>query len=233
MPRELAAPSRIQLAYWPEADPEMIAVRRGGRTLRRTDESVNGGNPPRGLRVSARSLTMAAVGDDCCSNKSRDLERLARQADQRRVLLAVLAINAAISVIESSAGVIARSAAPMVNSVDLLGDALVYGISLYAVARSERWEGGAALVKGGFILPFGVGVMIEIAVKISTCVPPESTVMLGIAAPTLFANLACLKLLWRFRTQDVTMASTFKCSRNDVIADSGVMLRSSCARRSG
>jgi Co/Zn/Cd efflux system component len=163
------------------------------------------------------------MADDCCSNKSRDLERLAQQADQRRVLLAVLAINAAMFLIEFAAGVIAGSAALMADSVDMLGDALVYGLSLYAIARSARWKGGAALAKGGFILIFGIGVLIEIAVKITTGAPPQSTIMLAFASLALLANLACLRLLWRFRAQDVNMASTFECSRNDVIANIGVI----------
>jgi Co/Zn/Cd efflux system component len=163
------------------------------------------------------------MADDCCSNKSRDIERLARQAAQRRVLLLVMAINAAMFVIEFGAGVIAGSAALMADSVDMLGDALVYALSLYAIARSDRWKGGAALAKGGFILLFGIGVLIEIAVKITTGLAPQSTIMLAFAALALLANLACLRLLWRFRAQDVNMASTFECSRNDVVANCGVI----------
>jgi Co/Zn/Cd efflux system component len=173
------------------------------------------------------------MADDCCSNKSRDLEQLARQANQRRVLLAVLAINAGMFAIQFSAGVIAGSAALMADSVDMLGDALVYGLSLYAIARSERWKGGAALAKGGFILLFGIGVLIEIAIKVSTGVPPQSTIMLGFAVLALLANLACIRLLWRFRAQDVNMASTFECSRNDVIANVGVIAAAVAVALSG
>jgi Co/Zn/Cd efflux system component len=176
---------------------------------------------------------MRAMADDCCSDKSRDLERLARQSDQRRVLLLVLAINAAMFFIEFGAGVIAGSAALMADSVDMLGDALVYSLSLYAIARSARWKGGAALAKGGFILLFGIGVLIEIAIKISTGVPPRSTLMLGFATLALIANLACLGLLRQFRAQDVNMASTFECSRNDVIANLGVIAAATAVALSG
>jgi Co/Zn/Cd efflux system component len=173
------------------------------------------------------------MADDCCSNKAHDLERLARQADQRRVLVIVLAINAAMFLIEFGAGVIAGSAALMADSVDMLGDALVYALSLYAIARSDSWKGGAALAKGGFILVFGIGVLIEIAVKITTGVPPQSNIMLAFAMLALVANLACLGLLWRFRAQDVNMASTFECSRNDVIANCGVIAAAVAVALSG
>ncbi len=48
--------------------------------------------------------------------------------------------------------------------------------------------------------------------------------MLAFGALALAANLACLRLLWRFRAHDVNMASTFECSRNDVINNCGVLL---------
>ncbi|WP_380873732.1 hypothetical protein ACFB49_43440 [Sphingomonas sp. DBB INV C78] len=161
---------------------------------------------------------------DCCSAKGCELEKLAQQAEQRRVLIAVLAINLVMFVVEFGAGFIAGSAALMADSVDMLGDALVYGVSLYALDRSLRWRAGAALFKGGFILLLGVGVLIQIGTRLTTGVPPASGLMLVFGALALVANLVCLRLLWRFRSHDVNMASTFECSRNDVIANVGVLV---------
>ncbi|NUQ17143.1 MAG: cation transporter [Sphingomonas sp.] len=163
------------------------------------------------------------MADDCCSAKGQELQRLARRAEQRRVLLLVLAINALMFVLEFGAGVIAGSAALMADSVDMFGDALVYGLSLFALSRSERWKGGAALAKGLFILAFGIGVAIDIAIKLHSGVPPSSGLMLAFGSLALAANLTCLRLLWRFRREDVNMASTFECSRNDVISNVGVL----------
>ena len=163
------------------------------------------------------------MADHCCAGKGKELERLARQAEQRRVLQIVLAINAVMFVAEFTAGAIAGSAALMADSVDMLGDALVYGLSIYALSRAERWKGGAALAKGIFILAFGVGVAIDITAKIQSGIPPSSTLMLVFGGIALAANLTCLRLLWRFRQQDVNMASTFECSRNDVISNVGVL----------
>lgn len=75
---------------------------------------------------------------DCCSAKSTELEKLARQAEQRRVLVAVLAINVVMFVVEFGAGVIAGSTALMADASDMLGDAVVYAVSLYALAQSDR-----------------------------------------------------------------------------------------------
>ena len=162
--------------------------------------------------------------DDCCDHKGEALQKLARQRDQRRVLSIVLALNAVMFVVEFGAGVIAGSASLMADAVDMLGDAMVYGLSIYALDRGTRWHARAALAKGGFILLFGLGVLVEIGVKVATGVPPSSPIMLAFGSLALVVNLACLGLLWRFRTQDVNMSSTFECSRNDVIANVGVLL---------
>ena len=162
--------------------------------------------------------------DECCSLKQSELERLAQRADQRRVLMIVLAINAVMFAAEFSAGMIIGSVALMADAVDMFGDAMVYGLSLYAIDRTARWRSGAALAKGVFILLFGIGVLVQVAVSIQNGAPPASDVMLGVGALALAANLICLALLWRFRKQDINMSSTVECSRNDVIANVGVLV---------
>jgi cation diffusion facilitator family transporter len=161
---------------------------------------------------------------DCCSAKSTELEALARQAGQRRVLVVVLAINAAMFAIEFGAGAVAGSSALMADASDMLGDALVYAISLYALSRSARWKAGAAMAKGGFMLLLAAGIALNVIAKVHSGVPPSSTLMLAFGALALVANLVCLRLLWRFRAHDVNMASTFECSRNDVISNMAVLV---------
>lgn len=162
--------------------------------------------------------------DDCCESKAGALETLARQGAQRRVLSMVLAMNATMFVVEFSAGVVAESASLMADAVDMLGDAVVYALSLYALNRGARWKAGAAVAKGSLILVFGAGVLAEVAVKVATGVPPSSKLMTAFGGLALLVNLVCLALLWRFRDQDVNMSSTFECSRNDVLANCGVLI---------
>ena len=163
------------------------------------------------------------MADHCCQAKGAELEKLALQADQRRVLIVVLVINAVMFVAEFGAGLVAGSAALMADATDMLGDALVYGVSLYAIARSHRWKAGVAAFKGAFILLLGLGILVNVAIKIQSGVPPSSTLMLAFGGLALVANLVCLRMLWRFRRQDVNMASTWECSRNDVISNIGVL----------
>ena len=161
--------------------------------------------------------------DDCCNTKQVELEALAI-GDRRRVLQLVLAINAAMFAAEFGAGVVARSTALMADSLDMFGDALVYGLSLYALSRGDRWKAGAALVKGGAILLLSLWVIVDIVMKLRVGVVPESGLMAGFGALALAANGLCLALLWRHRSADVNMSSTFECSRNDVVSNLGVLL---------
>lgn len=162
--------------------------------------------------------------DDCCESKAGALDKLAFRVVQRRILKIVLTLNATMFLVEFTAGVVAGSASLMADAVDMLGDAVVYALSLYALNRGERWKAGAAVAKGGLILVFGAGVLGEVAVKMATGVPPSSKLMMTFGGLALLVNLACLSLLRRFRDHDVNMSSTFECSRNDVLANCGVLV---------
>jgi Co/Zn/Cd efflux system component len=168
--------------------------------------------------------------DDCCAAKGDEIAALGAHADIRKVLLIVLAINLVMFVAELSAGIVARSTSLMADSVDMLGDALVYILSLYALDRGLRWRAGAAVAKGAIIAFFGVGVAVEVALKLMHGVTPVARTMVMFGTLALAANLVCLALLYRYRKRDVNMSSTFECSRNDVIGNLGVLLAAAGVR---
>ena len=142
---------------------------------------------------------------------------------QRRVLRIVLWINAVMFVAELGAGFLAHSTSLIADSVDMLGDALVYGFSFYAVGRGPAWQARAALIKGGVMAVFGLVVVVEAGAKILRGVVPEPDLMAGVGLVALAANAAVLFLLWRHRTDDLNMRSVWLCSRNDVVANVGVL----------
>lgn len=173
------------------------------------------------------------MADDCCSKKGETIATLAADGGQRRVLVIVMLVNMAMFAIEFAGGVIAGSSALMADAVDMGGDAFVYALSLYALNRGARWEAGAALAKGVIIMLFGLLVIAGIVDKILNGVPPSSTLMLVFGATALVANLVCLALLWRFRRLNINMSSTFECSRNDVISNTGVLVAAALVGLSG
>ena len=141
-----------------------------------------------------------------------------------RVLWIVLAINALMFLVEGWAGLLAHSTSLLADALDMLGDALVYGFSLFVLARSARWQAGAALAKGTFMLVFGLGVLGEALYKVFHPVMPGAETMGIIGGIALAANLVCFFLLYRHRGDNLNMSSTWVCSRNDLIANVGVLL---------
>lgn len=154
---------------------------------------------------------------DCC--EVADIPR-----EQRRVLLVVFWINTVMFVAEFGAGVLADSTALVADSVDMLGDAIVYGFSLYVVSRSIVWKARAALLKGIVMAGFAVGLLAEVLFKLARGGVPNPEVIGGVGLVALAANLGCLLLLWRRRSDDINMRSTWLCSRNDVVGNVGVLV---------
>lgn len=142
----------------------------------------------------------------------------------RRVLWIVLIINATMFFVEGWAGLLAHSTSLLADALDMLGDALVYGFSLFVLARSARWQAGAALVKGVFMLAFGLGVLAEAAYKVLYPIMPSVETMGIVGGVALAANLVCFFLLYRHRSDNLNMSSTWLCSRNDLIANVSVLL---------
>lgn len=154
---------------------------------------------------------------DCC-------EVHAVPAHQRRVLLVVLWINAIMFVVELVVGLLAHSTALLADSVDMLGDATVYGFSLYVVGKGPAWQARGALLKGSVMAVFGTGILIEATLKVSRGVTPRADMMSGIGMLALAANVSVLVFLWRHRADDINMRSAWLCSRNDVVANAAVIV---------
>jgi len=68
---------------------------------------------------------------------------------QRGTLLVVLGINAVMFLVIAVAALYGKSTALLADSLDNLGDALTYGLSLYAVSRGATVKAKVALFKGG------------------------------------------------------------------------------------
>jgi Co/Zn/Cd efflux system component len=143
---------------------------------------------------------------------------------QRRVLRIVLGINVAMFLAESMAGLLAHSTALLADSVDMLGDAIVYGFSLHVVGRGSVWQARGAMLKGVIMAAFGAGLLIEVATKLIVGVVPVAEAMGAMGIVALAANVVCLALLWRRRSDDINMRSAWTCSLNDVAGNVGVML---------
>ena len=160
--------------------------------------------------------------DACCEEKAEEIKTL--RGEHRNILIVVLVVNAVLFVVEAAAGLLANSTALLADSLDMLGDSLVYGFSLYVLWRSAQWKATAAALKGAIMATFGVGVLIGAVYKTLTGVLPVAETMGIIGALVLLGNGLCFLLLFRHRSDDLNMRSTWLCSRNDIIANLSVLV---------
>lgn len=160
---------------------------------------------------------MAGCCDDGCSLD-------AQQGRQRSTLRAVLAINVVLFVVIVVAAFYGRSTALLADSLDNLGDALTYGLSLFAVARGTEAKARVALFKGALIGLAALVVAGQVVHKLIEPSVPVFEVMGWFSLLGLAANSLCLLLLWRHRHEDVNMSSVWECSRNDIASNLSVLL---------
>lgn len=160
--------------------------------------------------------------DDCCIEKTSAVERLRKR--QATALRLVLVANAMMFVVELVAGLLAGSVALIADSLDMLGDALVYGFSLYVVARGPVWKARAAVAKAAVMGLFGAFVFGQLVYKLAYPQLPTVETMGVVGALALAVNGVCFGLLWRHRAEDINMRSVWLCSRNDLIANVSVLL---------
>lgn len=157
--------------------------------------------------------------DDSCSLD-------AVQERQRGTLYLVLGVNAVMFLVIVTAALHARSTALLADSLDNLGDAVTYGLSLYAVSRGAVAKARVALLKGGLILLAAAAVVAQIIHKLFVPSSPVFEIMGAFSLLGLAANSICLFLLWRHRGEDVNMSSVWECSRNDIVSNLSVFAAS-------
>ena len=157
----------------------------------------------------------------CCDNNCA-VDVLHEQ--QRGTLIKVLWINAIMFVVIATAAFYGKSTALLSDSLDNLGDALTYGLSLFAVYKGPAIKAKVALFKGGLIFIAASFVVTQIIHRLVSPVLPSYEVMSIFSFAGLVANGLCLWLLWRHRNEDINMSSVYECSRNDIATNLSVIL---------
>jgi Co/Zn/Cd efflux system component len=157
-----------------------------------------------------------------CCNQPVDIHR--GNQGYRRVLWAVLAINAVMFAVEVAAGMAAGSASLQADALDFLGDAGNYAISLFVVGMALRYRATAALLKGATMGVFGLWVIGVTAWHAFAGTLPEAFTMGAVGTAALIANAASCGLLWAHRGGDSNMRSAWICTRNDVLGNLAVLL---------
>ena len=148
-------------------------------------------------------------------------------AAYKRMLWAVIAINAAMFVVEMGAGLLADSQALKADALDFLGDTATYSITLLVIGMAPFWRARAALLTGLSLGAMGLWVFGTTAYHVLVRGSPQAEVMGAIGLLALIANLTSVLLLLKYRDGDANVRSVRLCSRNDAIGNLAVIVAAS------
>lgn len=161
---------------------------------------------------------------DCCEDKSCAIE--AMRVKQSRTLKIVLLINIFLFCLTAFYGLTADSASLLSESLDDLGDAITYGLSLYVVYKSNQMKARVAFIKGCLILLGALFVLSQVVQNVIDNSVPVFEAMGIVGFFALLLNLTSLYLLTKHREQDINMSSVWECSRNDILNNVSIVLAS-------
>lgn len=169
--------------------------------------------------------------NDCCSTNQKAWKQIAQK--HKSTLWVVLCLNLGMFVIEVVCGWMASSNALWADSLDMLGDATIYGISLIVLSREKVWRIRAALLKGYLMATLAFSIMLFSLYRFYNPVMPGVEMMGIIGILAFAANVTCLVLLTRHKNDDINMSSSWICARNDVLVNLSVLVAAGGAAWTG
>jgi len=146
-----------------------------------------------------------------------------KDKEQQGILIRLMLINGLMFLFEIGLGWYEQSTGLIADSLDMLADAIVYAIGLYAIGKSLLHKANAALVSGYFQGVLGLMILIDIIRRIYIGSEPVSFLMMGVGVIALIANVYCLRLIDSQKDGEVHMRASWIFSKNDVIANTGVI----------
>ena len=147
------------------------------------------------------------------------------QTQQRKVLWQVLIINFFFFALEILTGFIAGSMGLVADSLDMLADSIVYGLSLFAVGGSTARKKNIAGAAGMFQLVLAVLGFVEVIRRfLGHGESPDFEMMIVISLLALFGNATCLYLLQKSKSREAHMKASMIFTSTDVIVNLGVVV---------
>lgn len=144
---------------------------------------------------------------------------------EKKLLWTVLLINSSFFFIELITGFISGSIGLVADSLDMLADAIVYSLSIYAVGHVLSKKKRVAKMSGYFQLTLAVVGFIEVIRRfLGLEVVPGFQMMIIVSFFALTGNAVCLYLLQKSKSKEAHMQASMIFTSNDVIVNIGVIV---------
>jgi cation diffusion facilitator family transporter len=160
----------------------------------------------------------------CCNDSSCQDPAPVQNAPYRRILGLALVLNFLMFGVEIFAALHSGSLSLLAESIDFLGDAANYAVSLFVLNRSSLIRSRAAFAKGFVMTSWGILILLRTFPSLASPVPPEAFTMTWVGILALCVNVGVALLLWKFREGDANRRSVWLCSRNDAIGNLAILI---------
>ncbi|MEZ4885220.1 MAG: cation transporter [Chitinophagales bacterium] len=171
-----------------------------------------------------KSIIALNLGGKKIKTVETDETEFSENANQKKLLWAVLSINFAFFLIEMTTGLISKSMGLVADSLDMLADAFVYGISLFAVGGTLNRKKKIAKIAGYFQITLAVIGFIEVLRRFFGVEKmPDFSTMIVVSIFALIANGICLYLLQKTKTEEAHMKASMIFTSNDIVINLGVI----------
>lgn len=144
----------------------------------------------------------------------------------KRALHIVFWIHLFMFFVVLTAGLIAKSSALLADSLDFIGDAANYALTLYVLSRGIMMRATASILKAITMLGFGVPMLVYALSRYNSQTVPDYEVMNTSGVIGIIAHLVCIYYLHRFRKGDSNLLSVWICTINDLVSNVLIVIAS-------
>lgn len=176
-------------------------------------------------QIEASVLELNLGGKKISTEQTNEID-FKENANQKKLLWSVLAINFAFFIIEMATGIISKSMGLVADSLDMLADSFVYGISLFAVGGTLIKKKRIAKLAGYFQITLAIIGFVEVLRRfLGDEKLPNFSTMIIISIFALIANGICLYILQKSKSkEEAHMKASMIFTSNDVIINLGVII---------
>ena len=179
-------------------------------------------NPAIEIRINELNLSSRFINSSVIDRPEESGENSVLQS---RLLWTVLIINFGFFILELATGFISNSMGLVADSLDMLADAFVYGLSLWAIGSIAKRKKRVARISGYIQLSLAILGLTEVIRRfISVGTMPDYRIMIVVSILALMANSVCLYLLQKSRSNEAHMRASMIFTSNDVIINSGILV---------
>lgn len=173
-------------------------------------------------RIDDLNLGSTLLSTDKAHNEAGEVDE---NKKQQKTLWVVLLINLCFFVVEMTYGWLSNSMALVADSLDMLADAFVYGLSLMVIGHAISRKKYIAKLSGYLqILLATMGLVEVIRRFLGMSQIPVFQNMIVVSFLALVANLICYWLILKTKSNEVHMRASAIFTSNDIVINLGVIV---------